>query len=111
MFVHFTPMQLFVVVTTKSWETPPIPFQRGVFQGDTLSPIVFLLVFNPLLQLAVSLNCTNGYKLHLPVEGTEMLPPINTFLYVQWTEDGDELPGWYKSQVLEYFSDGSCKII
>ena len=40
-----------------------------------------------------------------------MLPPINTFLYVQWTEDGDELPGWYKSQVLEYFSDGSCKII
>ena len=29
--------QLFVTVTNKSWETPPITFRRGVFQGDIYS--------------------------------------------------------------------------
>ena len=33
--------KLFVIVTTKNWETLPIPFHRGVFQGDTMSPIMF----------------------------------------------------------------------
>jgi len=37
--------KLFVIVTTKNWETSPIPFHRGVFQGDTMSPIMFLLAF------------------------------------------------------------------
>ena len=40
-----------------------------------------------------------------------MLPPVDTFIYVQWTEDGDELPGWYKAQVNQYYADGSCKIV
>jgi len=31
-----------------------IPFQQGVFQGDILSPMIFLFVFNPLLLLADS---------------------------------------------------------
>ena len=53
--------KLFVIVTTKNWETSPIPFHRGVFQGDTMSPIMFLLAFNPLLQLAAELNYCHGY--------------------------------------------------
>jgi len=33
-------------------------------------------------------------------------------LFVQWTaEDSDELPGWYKAQVQEYFAGRSCKIV
>ena len=44
--------QLSVTSMSKSWETAPIPFQHGVFQRDTLSPIIFLLVFNQILQLA-----------------------------------------------------------
>jgi len=27
----------------KTWETQPIPFRKGVFQGDTLSFIILLL--------------------------------------------------------------------
>ena len=47
---------------------------------DTLSLIVFL---NPLLKLAVSpLNCFNDYKQQLPIEGSEMLPPIIKSKYV-----------------------------
>ena len=102
---------LSVTIMSKSWETDPIPFRRGVFQGDTLSPIVFLLVFNPILQLAESLNQSYGYKFLLPVEGTDTFPPVQTFIYVKWTESGDELPGWYKAQVEQYYLDGSCKIV
>ena len=85
-FLHYIQSfysQLSVTIISKSWETAPIPFRRGVFQGDTLSPIVFLLVFNPILQLAESLNHFHGYKFQLPVEGSDMLPPVDTFIYVQ----------------------------
>ena len=51
-YTHSFYSKLSVIVLSNSWETSPIPFQRGVFQGDTLSPMIFLLVFNPLLQLA-----------------------------------------------------------
>ena len=47
---------LSVIVTRKTWETEPISFKRSVFQGGTLSPVMFLLAFNPLLKLAESLN-------------------------------------------------------
>ena len=67
--------QLFVIVKNKSWETAPIPFKRGIFQRDTLSLIIFLLVFNPLLKLAESLNSSYGYRFQLGIEGTDMLPP------------------------------------
>ena len=51
-----TVLELFVIVATKNWETALIPFYRGVFQGETKSPIMFLLAFNSLLQLAAELN-------------------------------------------------------
>ena len=38
------------VVETPSWRSAPFPFRRGVFQGDPISPIIFLMVFNPILQ-------------------------------------------------------------
>jgi len=68
-------------------------------------------VFNPILKLAESLNQSCGYKFQLPAEGTDMLPPVETTVYVKWTEEGDELPGWYKAKVVRYYMDGSCKIV
>ena len=49
-YIHSFYSQLSVTVLRNSWETSPIPFQCGVFQGDTLSPMIFLLVFNPLFR-------------------------------------------------------------
>ena len=37
-------------VVTKSWSSANFKFRKGVFQGDPLSPIIFLIVFNPLIE-------------------------------------------------------------
>ncbi len=45
----------------KSWETPYIQVKRGVLQGDTLSPLLFLLVMQVALD-ALRNSCQNyGY--------------------------------------------------
>ena len=51
------------VVQTPQWRSNPFPFKRGVFQGDPISPIIFLMTFNPvLLQLQLQAD-TIGYNL------------------------------------------------
>ena len=102
--------QLFVIFKGKSWETDPMPFKK-VFFRETLSPVIFLLVFNLVLKLAESLNSSHGYQFQLKIRGTEILPPVNTYVYIKWTEDNGELPGWYLACVDEYYKDGSCKIV
>ncbi len=37
-------------VVTKSWQSQQFLFRKGIFQGDPWSPIIFLIVFNPLLE-------------------------------------------------------------
>ena len=37
-------------VFTQTYSTDPFSFKRGVFQGDPLSPIIFLMVFNPIIE-------------------------------------------------------------
>jgi len=54
-----------------------------------LSPVVFLLMFSPILKLVESLNSSYGYQLQLNIKGTEMLPPVSTYVYVKWTEVQD----------------------
>ncbi|XP_065896220.1 uncharacterized protein [Dysidea avara] len=103
--------QLSVTITSDHWETAMIPFQRGVFQGDTLSPMIFLLVFNPLLQLADSLNNPCGYTFQLPVPNCDSLPPVGSFVYIKWSESGDEEPGWYKAHIDKYLFNGFCKLV
>jgi len=76
-----------------------------------MSPIMFLLAFNPLLQLAAKLNHHHGYVIQLPLQNSEDLPPIDSAVYVKWVEQGDEPPGWYRAKVFEYFQDGSCRIV
>jgi len=59
------------------------------------------------------MHSSYGYKFQLEIKGTEMLPLVNTYLYMKWTEDNGELPGWYKACtcVEEYYTDGTCKIV
>ena len=38
------------IVSTSSFKSEIFTFKRGVFQGDPLSPIIFLMAFNPVLQ-------------------------------------------------------------
>ena len=37
-------------VHTKSWESEVFRFLKGVFQGDCFSGIIFLIVFNPIVE-------------------------------------------------------------
>ena len=76
-----------------------------------MSPIMFLLAFNPLLQLAAELNHGYGYVIQLPLQNSVDLPPIDSAIYVKWVEQGNEPPGWYHTRVSEYFQDGTCRIV
>ena len=46
------------------WVSTPFPFRRGVFQGDPLSPIIFLIVFNPIIEYLKMKEDTYGYDLN-----------------------------------------------
>ena len=52
------------VVLIPAWRSNPFHFHRGVFQGDPLSPTVFFMVFNPVLQHLKNIEERCGYKLH-----------------------------------------------
>jgi len=102
--------QLAGCVKTKRWSTPNFKIQRGVFQGDTLSPLIFLLAFNPLIELCNTLSSC-GFSLKLPVPDSSGLPPVNTAIYVEWNEaSSDEPAGWYYAVVKGYLPDGQAKI-
>ena len=49
-------------VFTKTFSTAVFPFKKGVFQGDPLSPIIFLMVFNPVIEYLQS-ELGSGYDL------------------------------------------------
>ena len=74
--------QLTTRVDTKNWSTPSFPISKGVFQGGTLSPLIFLITFNPIIQLAQSLS-TCGFRLKLSDPTTQGSPKVNSHLYVQ----------------------------
>ena len=48
-----------------------------VFHGDTMSPIIFILAFNPLLCLAEVLNHGHGFCFQLIVPNSHNYPPVN----------------------------------
>ena len=53
--------QLFVMVKTEKWTTDLLRFEKGLFQGCPLSVVLFLLVFNLLLDL-ISQHQHLGYS-------------------------------------------------
>ena len=103
--------QLTARVVTKNWTTPSFAIERGVFQGDTLSPLIFLIAFNPIIQLAQSLS-TCGFRLKVSDPTSHKLPEVNSHLYVQWDEkDSDEPQGWYLAKITSVESDGTATVL
>jgi len=50
-------------VVTQQWQSRPFNFKKGIFQGDPWSPIIFLIVFNPLLEKLNELR-NKGYNMN-----------------------------------------------
>ena len=99
--------KLSAYIATKDWKTPRFSIERGVFQGDTLSPLIFLLAFNPIIEAINSVE--PGFQLMLPSQSCNeaSLPGINTYIYARWDEEGsDEPPGWYLAKILSIDSMG-----
>ena len=51
------------MVCSKNWETEVFSFLKGVFQGDPFSGVIFLVVFNPILEYIKMHKDTHGYEL------------------------------------------------
>ena len=76
--------------------------------GDTLSPLLFLLCFQPIVSLTNSLT-TCGFQMKLTIPNSIGLLCVDSFIYVEWNEpDSPEPPGWYHCQVIHYKSDGKA---
>ena len=45
------------------------------------------------------------------MDGTDDLPPVDSYVCVKWSESGDEPPGWYRARIDQYFSQGKCKVV
>ena len=51
-------------VVTKDWQTENFQFKKGVFQGNSYSSTIFLIIFNPLIQYIKMNSEKYGYKLN-----------------------------------------------
>ena len=97
-------------VSSSSWTTEFFPIERGVFQGDTLSPVIFLIAFNPIIGLANS-STSSGFSLKYPVPSSHGLPPVDAHIYLKWDEpSSDEPPGWYRCQVTKYLPNSFTEV-
>lgn len=106
-YTHSMYSQLSARVVTWNWSTPSFQISRGVFQGDTLSPLIFLLTFNPIIHLANSL-LTYGFRIKLSDPIAHDLPKVNSYLYVNWDEeDSNETKGWYLAKVTTISPEGT----
>ena len=71
-------------ISTKDWKTQPFPISKGVFQGDTLSSLLFLIAFNPIIQ-SVVIHPSRGFSLKLPnhtESNQHPLPCLNSHIYL-----------------------------
>ena len=100
--------QLQGYVVTHNWTTPSFPIERGVFQGDTMSSMIVLLVMSPILHLAANWEY-QGFCPLLPLPGTKSLPAKDSTVYVLWDEPNSSEPeGWYLVRVCDYLPDGKA---
>jgi hypothetical protein len=51
-------------VRTGEWVSESFEFRKGVFQGDPLSPIIFLICFNPIIEKLKEVEDQHGYNLN-----------------------------------------------
>ena len=98
-------------IATKQWKTSCFMIGRGVFQGDTLSPLIFLLAFNAIIQAIFKLE--SGFKLKLPTStcSEKPLPNVGTHIYAYWEEEeSNEQSGWYLAKILSAQPNGSVTL-
>ena len=50
-------------IRTSDWISEEFRFRKGVFQGDPLSPIIFLICFNPIIEELKKYEASDGYNL------------------------------------------------
>ena len=94
----------------QEWKTPPFEIKWGMFQGNTLSPVIFLNVFNPLVELSNNIQ-TCGFSLKVLVPNSVVLPPVNSAIYVHWDESSSNEPtGWYYAVVKVHLPNGTTTI-
>ena len=96
-------------IYTKEWSTPTFPIKRVVFQGDTLSPLLFLIAFNPILQ-ALCIHPTKGFSLLIEKEAQvppTAIPKTGSYVYALWNEyPSDEKHGFYLAKVCSVSDEG-----
>ena len=54
---------------TQTWETDFFQFSKGVFQGDPFSGVIFLIVFNPIIEYIKKHKENHGYELSRNTKG------------------------------------------
>ena len=77
-YIHNLYANLSAFISTNHWSTELFPINKGVFQGDTLWFLIFLLSFNLIIKLVKSLS-GEGFSLHLPIANSEGLPPVGSY--------------------------------
>ena len=50
-------------VVTSEWETDLFEFKKGAFQGDPYSCVIFLVVFNPIIEYIKQNSEKCGYEI------------------------------------------------
>ena len=50
-------------VHSSSWVTSVFPITHGVFQGDTMSPIIFLMALTPVIKMMEKINCPGSISI------------------------------------------------
>ena len=95
----------------KNWFASSFPISKGVFKGDTLSPLIFLMAFNPVLAAAHSLS-TQGFHLRVPMLHPPELPPQNYYIYALWDKEdlAKQVHGWYLAKVTSILPNGSASL-
>ena len=64
-------------VCTKDWESDIFNFLKGVFQGDPFSGLIFLIVFNPILEYIKKPKEKHGYE----IATSTSVKSVNTTLF------------------------------
>ena len=78
-------------VHSSSWVTSVFPINRGVFQVDTMSPIMFLMALTPVIKMMENINCP-GFYFNIPIPKNQDLPHCGTTIQVLWEEDHSKGP-------------------
>ena len=110
-YISSTYSKISAYVSTKHWSTAHFQINKEVFQGDTLSPLIFLIAFNSIVE-AVNQLPTLAYHLRLPKKQAPDLPPSNSHIYAYWDESTSTEPkGWYLVKVTSIDPEGSALLL